>query len=220
MKTTFEFLTKLKKNNTREWFAANKPEFDEIVKENKVFFTAIYTEFQKHDELSGIHIYRIYKDIRFSKDKTPYKTNLGVGFSRTKPQLRGGYYLQIEDNNTFVGGGFWAPNNEDLLRIRKEFEADTRAIEKITSHPTFIQFFGELQGEDGVKSAPKGFDKNHPAIDLIKKKQFVVMRKFTNVEVLAPNFQAEVVKTFVAMRPFFDYMSEVLTTDLNGESIL
>jgi uncharacterized protein (TIGR02453 family) len=80
MKTTFEFLTKLKKNNTREWFAANKPEFDEIVKENKVFFTAIYTEFQKHDELSGIHIYRIYKDIRFSKDKTPYKTNLGVDF--------------------------------------------------------------------------------------------------------------------------------------------
>jgi uncharacterized protein (TIGR02453 family) len=220
MKTTFEFLSKLKKNNNREWFAANKPAFDEIVKENKVFFTEIYTEFQKHDDLSGIHIYRIYKDIRFSKDKTPYKTNLGVGFSRTKPALRGGYYLQIEDNNTFVGGGFWSPNNEDLLRIRKEFEADTTAIEKITSHPTFIEFFGELQGEDGVKSAPKGFDKNHPAIDLIKKKQFIVMRQFTNAEVLAPNFQAEVVKSFVAMRPFFNYMSEVLTTDLNGESVL
>jgi uncharacterized protein (TIGR02453 family) len=145
---------------------------------------------------------------------------IGVGFSRTKPQLRGGYYLQIEDNNTFVGGGFWSPNNEDLLRIRKEFEADSTAIEKITSHATFIEFFSELLGEDGVKSAPKGFDKNHPAIDLIKKKQFVVMRKFTNAQVLTPDFQSEVVKTFVAMRPFFDYMSEVLTTDLNGESVL
>jgi uncharacterized protein (TIGR02453 family) len=220
MKNGLKFLEQLKENNNREWFANHKPEFDLIVKENKVFFNQIYAELQKHDSLNEIHIFRIYKDVRFSKDKSPYKTNLGAGYSRTKPHLRGGYYLQIEPNNSFVGGGFWSPNSEDLLCIRKEFEADTTEIEKITSDNTFVKYFGELKGEDGVKTAPKGFDKNHPAIDLIKKKQYVVMRKFTDQEVLSDDFQQEVIATFLAMRPFFDYMSELLTTDLNGQSLL
>ncbi len=217
MKNALNFLEKLKANNNREWFAQNKSEFDEIVKENKVFFHEIYAELQKHDSLNEIRIFRIYKDVRFSKDKSPYKTNFGAGYSRVKPNLRGGYYLQVEPNNSFVGGGFWGPNNEDLYRIRKEFEADTSEIEQITSDNTFKKYFGELKGEDAVKSAPKGFDKNHPAINLIKKGQFVVKRTFTNEEVLSVDFQQEVIKTFLAMRPFFDYMSDVLTTDLNGE---
>jgi uncharacterized protein (TIGR02453 family) len=219
MENGLKFLQKLKENNNREWFAKQKPEFDSIVQENKVFFNQIYAELQKHDSLNEIHIFRIYKDVRFSKDKSPYKTNFGTGYSRSKPMLRGGYYLQIEPNNSFVGGGFWGPNNEDLFRIRKEFEADTTEIEKITSNPTFIKYFVELQGEDGMKTAPKGFDKNHPAIDLIKKRQYIVKRKFTNEEVLSDDFQQEIIATFLAMRPFFDYMSELLTSDFNGESL-
>lgn len=220
MKNSLKFLDQLKENNNREWFAKHKSAFDSIVKDNKVFFNQIYSELQKHDSLNEIHIFRIYKDVRFSKDKSPYKTNFGAGYSRTKPMLRGGYYLQVEPNNSFVGGGFWGPNNEDLLRIRKEFEMDTTEIAKITSDLTFVKYFGELKGEEGVKTAPKGFDKNHPAIDLIKKKQFIVKRKFTDEEVLADDFQEEVIATFLAMRPFFDYMSELLTSDLNGESLL
>jgi uncharacterized protein (TIGR02453 family) len=220
MKNRLAFLEKIKENNNREWFAQHKQEHDSIVKENKVFFNHIYSELQKHDSLSDIHIFRIYKDVRFSKDKFPYKTNFGAGYSRTKPMLRGGYYLQIEPNNSFVGGGFWGPNSDDLLRIRKEFEIDTTEIEKITSDITFVKYFGELKGEDGVKTAPKGFDKNHPAIDLIKKKQYVVKRKFTDQEVLSDDFQQEVIATFLAMRPFFDYMSELLTSDLNGELLV
>jgi uncharacterized protein (TIGR02453 family) len=216
MKNSLKFLKQIKENNSRDWFLNNKPEFDEIVKVNKVFFSKIYAELQKHDSLNEIRIFRIYKDVRFSKDKLPYKTNFGAGYSRTKPNLRGGYYLQVEPNNSFVGGGFWGPNNEDLYRIRKEFEADISEIEKITSDKTFKKYFSELKGEDAVKSAPKGFDKNHSAIDLIKKKQFVLKRMFTDEEVLSVNFQQEVIATFLAMRPFFDYMSEVLTTDLDG----
>jgi uncharacterized protein (TIGR02453 family) len=219
MKDALKFLTQLNENNNREWFTNHKSAFDLIVKENKVFFNQIYSELQKHDSLNDIHIFRIYKDVRFSKDKSPYKTNFGAGYSRTKPMLRGGYYLQIEPNNSFVGGGFWGPNSDDLLRIRKEFEIDTTEIEKITSDITFVKYFGELKGEDGVKTAPKGFDKTHPAIDLIKKKQYVVKRKFTDQEVLSNDFQQEVIATFLAMRPFFDYMSELLTSDLNGESL-
>ncbi|MBB6372123.1 DUF2461 domain-containing protein [Chryseobacterium shigense] len=218
MKKTFEFLKQLEKNNNREWFAQHKPEYDSVVKENKAFFNQIYNELQEHDNVKGIHIFRIYRDVRFSKDQTPYKNNFGVGYSRSKPMLRGGYYMQLEPGNSFVGGGFWGPDAKDLLRIRKEFEISTTEIEKITSDQTFIQYFGEIKG-DAVKTAPRGFDKDHPAIDLIRKKQYVVMRKFTDNEVLSADFQKEAVLTLLAMRPFFDYMSEVLTTDLNGEPL-
>ncbi|BAP33390.1 TIGR02453 family protein [Chryseobacterium sp. StRB126] len=219
MQKAFEYLKQLKENNNREWFAQHKSEYDSIVKENKIFFNQIYTELQEYDKLKGIHIFRIYRDVRFSKDKTPYKTDFGVGYSRSKPMLRGGYYIQLEPGNSFVGGGFWGPESKDLLRIRKEFEISSKEIEKITSDETFIKYFRELKG-DAVKTAPRGFDKNHPAIDLIRKKQFVVMRKFTDKEVLSDNFQKEAVQTLLAMRPFFDYMSEVLTTDLNGEPLI
>ncbi|QWT85391.1 MULTISPECIES: DUF2461 domain-containing protein [Chryseobacterium] len=218
MKKAFEFLTHLKENNNREWFTQHKSEYDIIVKENKVFFNQIYQELQEYDQLKGIHIFRIYNDVRFSKNKTPYKTNFGVGYSRSKPMLRGGYYIQLEPGNSFVGGGFWGPEAKDLLRIRKEFEISSTEIEKIIADKTFIQYFGELKG-DSVKTAPRGFDKNHPAIDLIRKKQFLVMRKFTDTEVLSDNFQKEVLLTLLAMRPFFDYMSEILTTDMNGEPL-
>ncbi|KPH12431.1 DUF2461 domain-containing protein [Chryseobacterium sp. ERMR1:04] len=219
MKKAFEFLNNLKENNNREWFAQHKAEYDLIVKENKVFFNKIYTELQEYDHLKGLHIFRIYRDLRFSKDQSePYKTNFGVGYSRSKPMLRGGYYIQLEPNNSFVGGGFWGPDTKDLLRIRKEFELNTTAIEKIISNENFIQYFRNIEG-DAVKTAPRGFDKNHPAIDLIRKKQYVVMRKFTDKEVLSGSFQKEVILTLLAMRPFFDYMSEVLTTDLNGEPL-
>ncbi|MGL6126773.1 TIGR02453 family protein [Chryseobacterium artocarpi] len=218
MKKAFEFLNQLKENNNREWFSKHKSEYDSVVKENKTLFNQIYNELQEYDQLKGIHIFRIYRDVRFSKDQTPYKTNFGVGYSRSKPMLRGGYYIQLEPGNSFVGGGFWGPEAKDLLRIRKEFEISTTEIEKIISDKTFVKYFGELQG-DSVKTAPRGFEKNHPAIDLIRKKQFVVMRKFTDKEVFSDSFQKEALQTLLAMRPFFDYMSEVLTTDLNGEPL-
>lgn len=219
MKKTFEFLKRLEKNNNREWFASHKEEYESAVKENKVFFNKVHAELQKYDHIKGVHIFRIYRDVRFSKDQTPYKTNFGAGYSRVKPMLRGGYYIHLEPGNSFVGGGFWGPDAKDLLRIRKEFEISTQEIEKITSDKTFIRYFKEIQGE-AVKTAPRGFDKNHPAISLIRKKQYVVMRKFTDDEAVSEGFLKEAVLTFLAMRPFFDYMSEVLTTDLNGEPLI
>ena len=219
MKKTFEFLKQLEKNNNREWFASHKEEYESAVRENKMLFNKVHAELQKYDNIKGIHIFRIYRDVRFSKDQMPYKTNFGAGYSRVKPMLRGGYYIHLEPGNSFVGGGFWGPDAKDLLRIRKEFEISTSEIEKITSDKTFIRYFKEIQG-DAVKTAPRGFDKNHPSIELIRKKQYVVMRKFTDQEVASEGFLKEALLTFLAMRPFFDYMSGVLTTDLNGESLI
>jgi uncharacterized protein (TIGR02453 family) len=217
-KSTFEFLDLLKKNNNRDWFTDNKKRFDTENKLVKAFFTEVLADLEKIDSIEKMQVFRIYRDVRFSKDKLPYKNHFSVGFSRTKPMLRGGMYLHIENNASFVGGGFWEPNNEDLYRIRKEIELDASDLREIITDETFKKFFGTLQGEE-LKTAPKNFDKTHPNIDLIRKKQYLLTRKFTNKEVLSPNFKEEVIATFAAMRPFFNYMSDVLTTDLNGESL-
>jgi len=217
-KSTFEFLDLLAKNNNRDWFTENKKRFETENNLAKAFFTEVYTDLEKIDSLDKMQVFRIYRDVRFSKDKLPYKNHFSVGFSRTKPMLRGGMYLHIENEASFVGGGFWAPNNEDLLRIRKEIELDASDLREIISNTTFKNMFGTLEGEE-LKTAPKNFDKTHPDIDLIRKKQYLLTRKFTNKEVMSPNFREEVIATFAAMRPFFNYMSDVLTTDLNGESL-
>lgn len=215
----FDFLIQLQTNNNREWFAENKKQF--LLQEQKVksFFGSVYSKLETVDSIEKIQIFRIYRDVRFSKDKSPYKNHFSVGFSRTKPMLRGGMYLHIENEASFIGGGFWAPNTDDLFRIRKEIELDATELQTLISAQSFKSYFKKgIEGEE-LKTAPKGFDKNHEAIALIRKKQFLVTRNFTNKEVLAPEFSDEVLKTFVAMRPFFDYMSDVLTTDLNGESL-
>jgi uncharacterized protein (TIGR02453 family) len=217
-KSTFEFLDLLNKNNNRDWFTENKKRFETENNLAKAFFTEVYTDLEKIDSLEKIQVFRIYRDVRFSKDKLPYKNHFSVGFSRTKPMLRGGMYLHIENEASFVGGGFWAPNNDDLLRIRKEIELDASDLREIISNTTFKKMFGTLEGEE-LKTAPKNFDKTHPDIDLIRKKQYLLTRKFSNKEVMSPNFKEEVIATFAAMRPFFNYMSDVLTSDLNGESL-
>lgn len=218
-KEVLDFMSSLNKNNNREWFAENKTAFQKIESEAKAFFNDVYLELQKQDSLESINIYRIYRDVRFSKDKSPYKKYLSVWYSRTKPFFRGSYYLHIEPGNSFVEGGFWNPNPEDLKRIRKEFELDDGEIRDIIKTTDFTKYFDGLSGEE-LKTSPKDFDKNHKAIDLIKKKQFLVIRNFSDKEVLDKNFKNEVMKTFTAMRLYLDYMSDVLTTNLNGESIV
>lgn len=217
-KAELDFLSELEKNNNRDWFTENKKRFENHQKVIKTFFQEINEEFGKQDSIEKMQIHRIYRDIRFSKDKTPYKINFSVSFDRTKPHLRGGYYLHIQPGGSFVGGGFWEPNAEDLNRIRKEFEMDDEEIRAIIADEHFKKYFGELRGEE-LKTAPKGFDKTHPAIDLIRKKQYLISRSFTDKEVTSENFKTEVLATFKAMRPFFDYMSDVLGTNLNGESL-
>lgn len=215
LENTLSYLSQLKDNNYRDWFAENKSTFEKEQKNIKLFFKSIKDDFETIDNIEKMQVFRIYRDVRFSKDKTPYKSHFSAGFVRQKPYLRGGYYLHIEDNNSFVGGGFWEPNKEDLLRIRKELSIDASELREIIKEKEFKRYFGNLQGEE-LKTAPRDFDKNHPDIDLIRKKQYLVTRQFTNEEVLSPNFAKEVIVTFKTMRPFFNYMSDVLSTDLNG----
>ncbi len=217
----FAYFKRLEKNNNRDWFNENKQEFKTIEKDVKLFYKALFDTLNTHDEIDKLKVFRIYRDVRFSKNKLPYKTHFGGAFNRVKPRLRGGYYLHIQPNNeSFIATGFWEPAKEDLLRIRREFEMDDSEIRAILENKKFNTVWGNTFEGDEVKTAPRGFDKTHKSIDLIKKKQYIFTRKFTDKEVLDIDFINKVDKSFKAVRPFFDYMSDVLTTDLNGVSLL
>ncbi len=219
-KSTLDFLDALKENNNREWFNEHKNEFKVEQTLAKDFYNAIMDNLNKHDIIDKFKLFRIYRDVRFSKDKTPYQPHFAGSFSRSGKELRGGYYLRIRPGESFLAGGFWAPNKEDLFRIRKEFEFDDTEIRKIVAEKKFISVFGNALVGEELKTAPRGFDKEHPSLDLIRKKGFIAVRKFTDKEVLSPNFLEVVGNNFLALRPFFDYMSYLLTTNLNGESII
>ena len=218
-KSTMDFLSDLKANNERPWFEANKARFEKAKKEFKGFVKALEEEMNKHDVIEKSKIFRIYRDVRFSNDKTPYKSSMSVGFTRAGAARRGGYYFAISPDEIMIGGGFWAPEPQDLKRIRDEFAFDAQPIRKIMADPTFVKHFGNLEGES-VKTAPKGFDKDHENIDLIRMKQYLVYKRFTNKQLYSPSFYKELDEAYQAMRPFFDHFSYILTTNLNGESVI
>ena len=218
--SVFGFLKTLKKNNNRDWFNIHKSEFKNIELGVKQFYAKLYEQLNNVDSIDSFKVFRIYRDVRFSKNKLPYKTHFSGSFHRTKPELRGGYYVHISPNNeSFIATGFWEPNKEDLFRIRKEFEMDSKEIRELMERDEFKSVWGELEG-GALKTAPRGFDKLDPNIDLIRKKQFFFTKKFTDKEVLSKSFEKEIIDNFKVIRPYFDYMSSVLTTNLNGESIL
>jgi len=218
-KEVFNFLSDLKKNNNKEWFEEHKPEFKRHQSEVKTFLEAAKDNLNHHDEIEKTKMFRIYRDVRFSKDKTPYKSHFAGFFSRLGAHLRGGYYIHIKPGESFLGVGFFAPNKEDLFRIRKELEMEAGEFREVINQEELKSIWGELRGDE-LKTAPKGFDKEHPDIDLIRKKQFMFVRNFSDKEVLSPSFLDEVDKSYKAIRPYFDLMSDILTTNLNGESIL
>ncbi len=219
-KQTFQYLTDLKKYNQRVWFHTHKGAFQKAQNNAKDIFQSIRNDLEKHDDIYAFKLYRIYRDVRFSKDKTPYNPHFAGSFSRKGESLRGGYYLRIRPGESFLAGGFWQPNKEDLFRIRKEFEYSDSEIRTIINNEPYKSVFGsKLEGEE-LKTAPRGFAKDHSAIDLIRKKGFVAVRKLSDKEVLSKDLTEIVDTSFLALRPFFDYMSEILTTNLNGESII
>ncbi len=221
--SALEFLKDLSENNNRDWFQTNKPVYENAHQNAIAFADELLKNMNTHDNIetaSGkASLFRIYADTRFSKDKAPYKTHFGMRFSRATSALRGGYYFHLEPGNSFMAGGFFSPSPEDLKRIREDIDFNYEEWNEILSRPEIVKTFGELRGEQ-VKTAPKGYAKDHPAINLLRYKQFILRHNFTDKEVLATDFAEKLNETFRALRPFFDYMSEVLTTDANGEPLM
>ena len=223
---TLQFLKNVRRNNDRDWFEAHKDDYLAAKENVTAFAEAVYAELNRTDVIAKYYVYRIYRDLRFTKDKThPYKEHLDAYLYRAGAERRGGYVFRIApgldgpNGHSQVGGGFFGPNKEDLLRIRQELAFGSQPIEKITQNPDFVRYFGTLQGEE-VKTTPRGFEADQPGIDWIRKKQFYALRSFSDEEVLRADFVEQTATTFRALRPFFDYMSEVLITNADGENML
>jgi uncharacterized protein (TIGR02453 family) len=222
-KESINFLKTLSKNNNRDWFNKHKDKYMEAQENMIAFADALLFEMNKHDKIetpSGKKsLFRIYKDVRFSKDKTPYNSHWSGAYKRATKKLRGGYYFHIKPGNSFLAGGFWGPEPGDLKRIRQDIESNYKDWKKMLANKTLVKTFGKLTG-DQLSSAPRGYAKDHPAIDLLRYKQFILKHEFTDKEVCSPDFVSKANDVFKKMRPYFNFMSEVLTTDANGVSLI
>ena len=219
---TLTYLRALGRNNNRDWFQSNKNRYLAAQKNVTDWIDALIAEMSRHDQLetrSGKEaLYRIYNDVRFSNDKTPYNPRFAGNLRRFKPLLRGGYYFWIKPGASRIGCGFTYPAPADLARIRQDIDHNYEAWRKLLKNMTLVKTFSNMEG-DQVKTAPKGYPKDHPAIDLLRFKQYWFERSYKDGEVTSSGFLKQVNADFKAIRPFFDYMSEVLTTNSNGESL-
>ncbi|HKP94127.1 MAG TPA: DUF2461 domain-containing protein [Fibrobacteria bacterium] len=213
---TFAFLADLKKHNDRGWFLAHKPAYLEAKAEFEGLVGGLIHRIAAFDKtVQGLDprkcAFRIFRDARFSKDKSPYKTHFGahIGAAENKFQERAGYYLHVEPGNCFLGGGAYMPSSPWLKAIRNAIAEDGKFFRRLIAAPAFKKQFGTMQGET-LKKAPQGFPADHPYIDLLRHKNFLAMRKLKDAEVLAPGFAKEAAAAFKALQPFERFLNDVL----------
>ncbi|MBX2933431.1 MAG: DUF2461 domain-containing protein [Ferruginibacter sp.] len=214
---TLKFLNSLKKNNNKPWFDENRKQYDvvragfiemvsDIIKHIAKFEPAIGTQAAK-----GC-VFRINRDVRFSKDKSPYKSHFSCYFNKAGKKSNGaGYYLHIEPGKSFAGGGIWMPEPQVLANIRQELDYNFKNFKKIIGNSRFKKTFaGGVQSEESLIRPPKGYDEQNPAIEFLKMKSFIVSHPFTDARVLSNNFVKDITATFAAMKPLVDYLNTAI----------
>lgn len=218
MENILKFLKAIAKNNNREWFEKNKPTYLQVKESFDDFLEALHKELLKFDEsLAALNPrkmgFRIYRDVRFSKDKSPYKINMGAGFSAGgKMMQEPGYYIHIQPNNqSFLAGGFYMPDAEKLAKIRQEIDYNAEAFTKILKNKKFKATFPNgLDDFDKLKTAPKGYAKDHPQLEFLKHKSFIVSHYFTDKEVAEKNFPKKVAEVCKTLKPLNDFLKEAV----------
>lgn len=217
--TTLQFLTDLKAHNDRDWFTANKPRYEVANKEFHQFVDALIGEIQKFDP--GIShytakdcVFRIYRDVRFSKDKSPYKTHFGAHVTaaakKSEIHTKAGYYLHLEPSGeSFLAGGAYLPESQWLKAIRQEIAYNTAEFTGILNEKEFKKYFGDIEGEK-LKTTPKDYAADHPAIELLKHKSFLASHKLTNDIVLSDAFLKHCAAVFKALYPFDAFLNRAM----------
>lgn len=212
----FRFLRDLAKHNDRAWFEKNKSRYLQAKQDFEDVVGAVLKELVRFEPaLGGLDPaklpFRIYRDIRFSKDKRPYKTNMGAGFSPNgKLVQEPGYYLHFEPGKSFIAGGIYMPDAERLARIRQEIDYNADAFLKIVGNRKFRALFGELDDFDKLKTAPKGYPKDHPHIEYLKHRSYIVSRSFSDKEVADKKFLKKVVESCKAIKPLNVFIKQAL----------
>lgn len=217
-KNTFQFLKELKKNNNREWFAGNKPRYEQSKAEFEIFVDALIAKIAEYDAgIASIKakdcVFRIYRDIRFSKDKSPYKTHFGAHITsaakKTEVHSRAGYYVHIGPGESMLAGGAYMPESTWLKAIRQEIHYNSGEFKKILSSKSFRQYFGEMEGEK-LKTTPKDYPPDHPDIELLKHKSFLAAHHLNDSDVTAADFLKRAVSIFKALYPFDRFLNSAL----------
>ncbi|WP_345948592.1 DUF2461 domain-containing protein [Mucilaginibacter sp. PAMB04274] len=213
---TFKFLTDLVRNNNREWFQANKEQYDKAHANVLTFTDELITELAKAD--TGVDaklnskkcVMRIYRDVRFSKDKSPYKSHFAVGRLTQHKVVEIGFYLQIEPGKSFVAGGYWLPQGEHLKAIRQEIDYNAAEFKEIIDAPTFKKNFGEFRDQEKLKTLPKGYDADNENIELLKLKSFIAYRDLTDKELTGPNAAKNIAALCAQIHPLNIFLNNAI----------
>lgn len=214
--STLSFLKSLKKNNNKPWFDNNRDKYSTAKNNFEEFVASLLQNYSSIDEdLKGLAVkdccFRINRDIRFSKNKTPYKISLSASFNRGgKKSIFAGYYFHLQPGgNSFVGGGLWRPEPNELKKLRQEIDYCLPEFKKIITATSFKKNYGELEREENqvLVNVPKGYDKENPAADFLKMKSFVATKNLSDQEVLSPNLEKEIIKSFKALMPLVKFIN-------------
>lgn len=213
--STFQFLAELKQNNNRDWFNDNKPRYEAARQEFITFIDALIGEIVHFDSSISHHhakdcVFRIYRDVRFSKDKSPYKAHFGAHITpaakRSEVHLRAGYYIHIEPGASMLAGGAYMPQGDWLKAIRREIDYNADQLKAILNDPTFKKYFGSIEGEK-LKRAPKDYPIDHPEIALLKHKSFLASHALEDHTVQDATFLHHAATVFQALFPFDDFLN-------------
>lgn len=212
--STLTFLTSLAKNNNKPWFDKHREEYDAARADFEGFVAQLLENLSKDDaafkEIKAKDcIFRIYRDVRFSKDKTPYKSNFAAAFSRNGKNFQGaGYYVHLQPGGkTMAGGGMWMPEGPMLKAVRQEIDYNFADFKKVISNASFKKYFKGIEGEE-LKTLPQGYAADNPAIDYLKKKSYIVSHVFADKDLTAKTFASKCSNVFSAMKPLVDFLNK------------
>lgn len=215
-----QFIEDLKNNNNKEWFHENKKRYELFKKEYQNLIAEILQEMRPLDDsIANLEVknctFRINRDIRFSKDKSPYKSNMGIWLSTNKNYKNSpGYYIHYEKGSSFIAGGLYCPEAEELKKVRKEIAFFYEDLEKISSNSTFKKEFGALDRDEAnvLKKAPKDYDPNHPAIEFLKLKSFTATQKIDDNLFNDKDFAKKITQKLIALKPLNEFLNRALET--------
>lgn len=212
---TMQFLKQLAANNNKPWFDAHKDAYDAAKADFEATVAGILKGLAAAEPMFAEQkakdcVFRIYRDVRFAKDKTPYKAHFGAFLSRGGKKYDGaGYYIHLEPGKSFAGGGMWAPAAPLLKAVRQEIDYNLDEFEGILQHKSFKKYFKGLEGEQ-LKTIPQGYSADNPAIDLLKRKSFVVDHRLTDEDVTNKSFISKSIQIFSAMKSLVDFLNRPL----------
>jgi uncharacterized protein (TIGR02453 family) len=216
---TLTFLKQLKKNNNKPWFDAHRAQYEAARIDFQNFIQLVIDRLQQSDQtITGTTardcLFRINRDIRFSNDKTPYKSNFGASIKQGgRKSGLAGYYFHLEPGNSFVGGGLWMPEASTLKAVRQEIDYNWDEFQSIIQTKNFKKIFGDVYKADDVRlsTVPKGYEKGNPAIDYLKLKSFIAETSIPDEELFTVSLHKKTVAAFEALQPLLQFINRALT---------